>query len=190
MSETKESMEIKTSDKINVEEVFIQKEILKIHNKGAKSRYLVKKCILPKDARLAFYRLKELISDAKDMLFKNADNNDEKLQEIYKKALTAKTIKPNKRTETVDYKEIGNEKIPVVQLKADDAGECECFQEDIEKTRENFIIQQYNTHLPELEEILADLEKELIQRNILPIERPTVNDIIDKRIKKIYEETK
>ena len=62
MSEKKETMEIKTSDKISVEDVFVQKEILKIYSKGSKSRYLVKKCIIPKNAKMEFYRLKELIN--------------------------------------------------------------------------------------------------------------------------------
>ncbi|MFX1502935.1 MAG: hypothetical protein ACFFDH_18390 [Promethearchaeota archaeon] len=196
----KEKTEIKTSEPESVEYILFQKKLLEIYDRGAKERYRCRKSITIKDTQLRFYLLKDKISDLKDLLYKDINPKDEKeiirINELYTKADEGLNIKISKRKEDAFYKEIGHDKIPIVKFTSDDAGSVECFCDKeksdiiIKETRNSFIEQQYNSHLSELEIILSTLEKELINRGIIKIEKRTLDDILDQRIDILYEKEK
>ena len=178
-----EKMEQKEVEKIT--ETFEQKQIFKIYNKGLKAIYQYKKCITPENAEKTFYHLQDLISDGKELLFKETkDNKDEQLKKVFTKAITALNTTPGGITETVGYTEIGDEMVPVITMKADNAGDVECFKDDRKEARKDLERQQYKTLIPILLEAHNLILHELVIRDIIKKENPSVDELIDNLIKK------
>ena len=163
-------------------------QTMEIYSKGVKAWYQYKKCTQSGDAEETFYKILDMIEDGKELLFKNIENTDKHLEQVFNEAMTALKTSPEKITETVEYKEIGNNKIPIVKLKATDAGETECFQEDIEKTRLAFEKRQYKYHIPTLLKAHNKIYHELVQRDIIKQYNYSYKELREKRKKQRFNE--
>ena len=168
----------------------IQSQTIEIYNKGVKAWYQYKKCSHLGDAEDTFYHLQSMIEDGKELLFKNLEpgETDKHLQQVFDDAMTALNTKPNTIEETVNYKEIGDNKIPIVTLTATDGGTCECFQEDIEKTRVAFEKRQYKHHIPTLMNAHNKVFHELVKHSIIKQYDPSYKELREKRKKQRFTE--
>lgn len=180
--------EQKTMDtnKENIKEKSVDKQVFEIYSKGVKAWYQYKKCQTGHDSEEMFYRLLDLIEDGKELLFDNNTKEqelDSHLQEIFKITMNALDTCPDRIEETVVRKDMGDEKIPIVVLSSDDAGTTECFQEDIEKTRIAFEKRQYKYHIPCLLKAHNLLFHELVSSGIISQFNPSVDEMIDDMIK-------
>jgi len=158
----------------------IDTKIFEIFNKGVKSWYQYKKCQTNLDTEQTFHLLLDLLEDAKVLLFDDGKKYDIGLLKEIEKALE---ICPRKVIESVSYKEIGDEKHPIIKLTAEDAGTVECFPNDIEKTRIAFEKRQYQHYIPELRKVHIKLYHELVSKGIIKKDDPSVDEMIDDMIK-------
>jgi len=182
-------MDLKEENKQTInDEKPIEKNIFDIYNKGVLSWYQYKKCLPAMDAEGTFYRLLDLIEDGKELLFKETDPHESKhMQSVYDFAMKALETRPDKIAETVGYKEIDQDKIPIVTLSATDAGTTECFQDDVKNTRIAFEIRQYKFHIPTLLKAHNLIYHELNSHEIIKQYNPSVDEMINNMIKKEME---
>jgi len=177
MQEKKENLEVKTSENDN--------RVFEIYNKGVKAWYQYKKCQTNLDSEQTFYRLLDLIEDGKELLFdkNNGQHYNEEYQGLFDDMMKALKTRPNTIDETVSYKEIGDEKHPIITLSADDAGRVECFPDEIDKTRRAFEKRQYKYHIPTLLKAHNKLYHMLMVSGKIKQYNPSIDEIIDNMIK-------
>lgn len=181
----------KKDEIIKIEKIEIQKKASEIYDKGLKAWYKYERCLHPTNAEEAFYLLQDCIEDGKELLFKELkDYKDEQLNKVFTNAEEKLKIKPDNITESVGYKEIGDDKIPIIIFKADDAGESECFREDKDKTRRDFERQQFKFHIPKLMEAHNKILHQLVKHDIIPIENKSLKELREERKKHRFKQRK
>lgn len=112
--------------------------------------------------------------------------------EIYanaKKVLKAEV--PAKREIVYDYVDIGGERYMLYKINASenkDAKPCQAMQKELGKVLNNFITQQHEQHIPNLQEAHNQILHELTQVGIVPSINPTLDQMIKAEIKSLHQE--
>jgi len=75
----------------------------------------------------------------------------------------------------------------VYALKASDADNCEVVKDELVIVINDFNRQQHQQHMSELQAVDNEIFHELVQHKIVKKQKPTIKDILNKRIKERYE---
>ncbi len=126
-------------------------------------------------ARLA----QQLLPNDKEKEIRDAGN---KLKKVIKES------KPQKRETTFKFQDFAGTKYPVYKMVAKDAGESHAKEDELKIVLEDFKDQQYENATSLIVEAVDEALDILTDKNIIPIFKVKIKDIIDKRIKKIYNQ--
>lgn len=127
----------------------------------------------------------------KDKKQKNKEKQDivDKLYAGAEKVL--KTEVPSKREIKYDYVDIGGERYMLYKIDAaesKDAKPCQARKGELTTVLNNFITQQHEQHIPNLQEIHNQILHELTQTGIVPSINPTLDQMIKGEIKTLHRE--
>jgi len=137
---------------------------------------------IPIDPYHEFLVEKRLVRIGKELLSKDGQNN------IYKNASECeKDARPAEKKTELTYRKFGNDTRTIYTITADDAGVTHAESERLDIMLKNFENQQYGNASSELSDINSQILHVLVEQKIIPILKPTIQDIIDKEIKEIYE---
>lgn len=116
----------------------------------------------------------------------------EKVDELYAKAAgVLKTEIPAKRTVNYGYVDHGGErsKVYIIQSsESKDAGKYQILEKDYKEGMDNFITQQHEQHISELQGVHTEILHELTQSGIVPSINPTLDQMIKEEIKSLHRE--
>lgn len=116
-------------------------------------------------------------------------DNDDNIKTVYDNACTVlNEERPARRTIKYEFQDFGEDRvIPIYKILSGDADEAQSKEEEFEKVLRNFSEQQYENHIGRLQDIDNQIFHILVQKNIIEKQIPTLDNILNKRIKKIYE---
>jgi hypothetical protein len=190
MKEQEEKDQRKPQKQVEIGELFEfkGKDLLEDYNHF---RYL-----FSKDPVIRYEIKRKCIEIGKELLPTNGTDpgKQKKITALYNKACEIlKSEIPNKRNIEYDYFSDGSKRYTVYKMKANDAEECSAEIEKLNEILQNFTCQQHEQHMEKLQDIDNELFHVLVEEDIVHKIKPTINDIVDKRIEKMYkkiEETK
>jgi len=113
---------------------------------------------------------------------------DDGVEEIYKEACKVlNEERPGRRTIKYEFQDFGEDRvIPIYKILAGDADEAQSKEEEFEKVLKNFSMQQYENHIGRLQDLDNKIFHVLVQKGIIEKKIPTLDNILNKRIEKVY----
>ena len=112
--------------------------------------------------------------------FKNDGENGEETKE---------SIYPKDRETNYSRLEQDDENNPlfIYKLTAEDSGDVEVNTEDYKEGLKDVKEQQFTNKDPTLSDIHDEVNEKLVECNVIPSMKPTIKDVVDKKIKKLYD---
>ena len=92
-------------------------------------------------------------------------------------------LEGNKRKIKYKHLDKGNR---VYEIRSTDADTCEVVKDELEMVMNNFTNQQHEQHIGALSSIDNKVFRELVRCKIVKKQKPTIKDILDKRIEERY----
>lgn len=92
--------------------------------------------------------------------------------------------RPSRRSIKFEFQDFGGDRvIPIYRMLSNDADEAQAKEEEFEKILKNFIEQQHERHIEELQNIDNKIFHILVQKKVIPKKTVTVDEIINELIK-------
>lgn len=100
-----------------------------------------------------------------------------------------KSIYPAERTTSYSRleKDVEDNPIFIYKLDAEGSGDIAVNTEDYKEGLKDLKEQQFRNADPTLSDIHDEVMEKLVECNVIPSMKPTIKDVIDKRIKKLYD---
>lgn len=174
------------AEKPNVEENIEKKIIENIRDWDITDSYLYFRNYIPKNSVEEYIAKKKCVEIGKELLSMDKDEKKQlEIDKIYEDACnTLNTAMPKTHSITYDFEDFGEGKVaPVYNIKADDAHETKTKQEELDNVLQDFIEQQYASHIKALQTVDNKIFHQLIKHKIIKTRIPTINEMIDDMIK-------
>lgn len=133
---------------------------------------------------------RKCIEIGKELLPMDLDNTEEqkKINDIYDEACDIlETEIPAKRNIIYSYFSDGKTKFPIYKLSSADAKDCQAEMEKLDEIKKDFVNQQHEQHIGALTRVDNQVFHMLVKHDIVKKHKPTITDILNKKIKERFE---
>lgn len=141
----------------------------------------------PNDPITAFVVAKKCVEFGKELLPTSHENPTvlTAITKLHQDACAALvTAVPARRMIKYEFQDFGADRvIPIYKITAKDAGEVQAREEELAKLLPNFVSQQYEQHMHELQKVDNDIFHMLVVHHVVEAKVLTIDEILNEQIK-------
>ena len=178
-----------TTEQIVDREKKIEQDLIeKLADKDLTRSYMFFRNFITRNPIEEYITKKKCVEFGKELLPTDLEDKteQEEIDGIYiESCRVLKKAKPEKRAINFTYRDMGgrDEIYPVYQITSNDANTCDAEREQLKDVMSNFLEQQYQNHIHELQDVDDQIFHKLVQHGVVKKSNPKVSEVVNDMIK-------